>query len=213
MKVVCDSCLPGGLGGSRASVTGRRSDEMASLCRARTTYIINTKATSITTACAHVFTNNCKTVKYDRGVPSAQGINDFLCSHQAGLPLQSFSCPCGRQSPLSRLVCRNRSRSSQHFLTVYSVEEYDIVTGILTLKHMYRSIDLSAKVTIEHVREGLPRSATDVGSWLNVAGYVQTITPNSISVQAIMLWEAGSLKLGDYERALQARSDAGTTTG
>jgi len=79
------------------------------------------------------------------------------------------------------------------------------------LKHKYRSTNTTAAVSIEHVREGLPRSATDVGCWLNVIGYVQGSQPEYALVQATVLWETGPFKLEDYERALQARKDAKTT--
>ena len=55
------------------------------------------------------------------------------------------------------------------------------------------------------------------GTWLNVIGYVQDqasvsthshstkITPDRATVQAILLWDAGPLKLEQYERAVEHR--------
>jgi hypothetical protein len=96
-------------------------------------------------------------------------------------------------------------------LTVASIDGYDSSTGILTLKHDYQSSTHAAEVSIEHVREGLPTTATAIGSWVNVVGYIeQHHGKNSASgtaVQATLLWGAGPMKMSDYERALQARKD------
>jgi hypothetical protein len=89
-----------------------------------------------------------------------------------------------------------------------SVDYYDTTTGALTTRHEYRSSSHVAKVNIDHVREGLPSITTAVGSWVNVVGYVQEHTASETRVQATMLWDAGAVKLEDYERALQARKDA-----
>ena len=77
--------------------------------------------------------------------------------------------------------------------------------------------------------EGLKRDDTQVGAWVNVIGYVEGISREKIGaehrmmdiekgrhashhnemirvkVKAIMLWSAGALKIGEYERALEER--------
>jgi hypothetical protein len=91
---------------------------------------------------------------------------------------------------------------------VFSLDGYDTTTGVLTARHDYRSNNHVAKVTIEHVREQLPSTTATIGSWINIVGYVQQSTVSETTVQAVMLWTAGPMKLVDYERALQARKDA-----
>lgn len=54
---------------------------------------------------------------------------------------------------------------------------------------------------------------------MNVVGYVEnenslTKTPRGdvkVKLQAIMLWDTVALNLAEYEKAVQARKDAGTT--
>ncbi|KIW02652.1 uncharacterized protein PV09_06090 [Verruconis gallopava] len=89
------------------------------------------------------------------------------------------------------------------------IDEYNAATGILTLKHDYMSKNHTAHVNVEHVREGLPSTAIAVGAWINIVGYIQGHQNSASIVQATMLWEAGPLKVADYERALQARKDNG----
>ncbi|KAF2223924.1 CST complex subunit Ten1 [Elsinoe ampelina] len=66
---------------------------------------------------------------------------------------------------------------------------------------------------------GTPSLSLDVGSWVNIMGYVtdgsvrgsedsrqvyERVTPVA-HVQALMAWDAGDLNLDDYERALRAK--------
>ena len=77
--------------------------------------------------------------------------------------------------------------------------------------------------------EGLKREDIQVGAWVNVIGYVEGISSDKIGsehrlmdrekgrhashhdemirvkVKAVMLWSAGALKTGEYERALEER--------
>ena len=84
------------------------------------------------------------------------------------------------------------------------------------------------------VLEGLKREDTQVGAWINVIGYVEEMvregkrgqgqvqekmgpaTRNGervregprvvrVRVQAIVLWNAGGVKIGEYERTLENR--------
>jgi Telomere capping, CST complex subunit len=62
-----------------------------------------------------------------------------------------------------------------------------------------------------------------IGAWLNVVGYIARASPqtgradvikdsgNLPTVQALMMWNAGPLKIGEYETALEARKSAGST--
>lgn len=59
-----------------------------------------------------------------------------------------------------------------------------------------------------------------VGTWVNVVGYVTKIRSRNdesqrvndenlkVHIQAIMLWSAGSIKVDEYEKALEARKSA-----
>jgi hypothetical protein len=80
----------------------------------------------------------------------------------------------------------------------------------LTLRHDYNGSKHVAKVAIEQVKDALASGTTTTRNWINVVGYVKDST--EMTVQATMLWEAGPMKLGDYEQALQARKDNTLTT-
>ena len=91
-----------------------------------------------------------------------------------------------------------------------------------------------ASVDVNVILESLNREDTQVGAWVNVMGYVEEVakerkrerghgqgqsgSANStrdrvrerpravrVRVQAIMLWSAGGLKIGEYESTLEAR--------
>lgn len=106
-------------------------------------------------------------------------------------------------------------------LTAPSVEHYDIKTDELLLKHQYphQGPNITASVKISLVREALKPSVLQNGAWVNVVGYVQnenlhTKAPHghvTVKVQAIMLWDTVALNVAEYEKAVQARKDAGTT--
>jgi short-subunit dehydrogenase len=107
-------------------------------------------------------------------------------------------------------------------LLLHSVEKYDIKTDQLLLKHNYPHTGptITASVNINLVRETLKNTVLQVGAWVNVVGYVMDakLTPKStrdetvtVKVQAIMLWDTVALNLQEYESAVQARRDAGTT--
>lgn len=106
-------------------------------------------------------------------------------------------------------------------LIVPSVEEYDIKTDELLLQHKYppQGPKVTASVNISLVRENIKSSVLQSGAWVNVVGYVQnenplTKTPRgdvTVQIQAIMLWDTVALNLAEYEKAVQARKDAGTT--
>jgi len=63
-------------------------------------------------------------------------------------------------------------------------------------------------VNIQHVLESIKRTEMDVGSWINVIGYVERRKDKGIFVQAITIWSAGNVDLSAYEKAAEARREA-----
>jgi hypothetical protein len=112
-----------------------------------------------------------------------------------------------------------------------SVEHYDVSKGTLLLKHNHppSKEPVVAHVNIDIVLETLKSSSLQVGTWLNIVGYVtKNSVPSTVCreteegtslkpeskvafVQAIVLWEAVAVKLDAYERAVQDRIWLGTT--
>jgi hypothetical protein len=52
-------------------------------------------------------------------------------------------------------------------------------------------------------------AAVDVGSWLNVMGYVERRKEEGIFVQAVAVWDAGNVDLATYEKAVAKRNETG----
>ena len=116
------------------------------------------------------------------------------------------------------------------------VTKYDLPTGVLELQHAYPSafdVTVIALVDVNLLLENLKREDIVVGAWVNIAGYVEE-TMNKrekvkamdgnmgrgriprvdlVKVQAIMLWSAGSIKIGEYERALTERLELAVGSG
>ncbi|EDU44870.1 Ten1 domain containing protein [Pyrenophora tritici-repentis] len=92
-----------------------------------------------------------------------------------------------------------------------SVDEYIVETATLRLKHDYpvSSPPLVANLNIEHVLDRVKRHEVDVGTWLNVIGYVQRrITDKEgVFVQALCIWDAGNLDLAAYSKAVEKRNE------
>lgn len=106
-----------------------------------------------------------------------------------------------------------------------SVTGYTSKTGILALQHAYpppphRS--QTAWVDVNLLLSTMKTTDTQRGEWVNVVGYVEgrrTISrPESrtaeggpdevvgVKVQAVMLWSAGDVKLGQYEKTVVDRT-------
>jgi hypothetical protein len=79
-----------------------------------------------------------------------------------------------------------------------------------------------ARVNVDHVLETTRNVEFQTGAWINVIGYVaerdktvkrQAAEPTSsftqVAVQALMVWNAGTLNLDDYEKTLYARKECG----
>lgn len=92
-------------------------------------------------------------------------------------------------------------------LTGSSVESYDVNGGALRLKHKYPASSPSSTVNVNvvHVLERLKRHELDVGTWLNVIGYVGRHEDLGPSVQAVAVWDAGDVDLEAYEKVVDAK--------
>ena len=106
------------------------------------------------------------------------------------------------------------------------VASYRVSSATLSLQHAYpdsQTDPVVALVNVNLLLESLKREDTQVGAWVNVMGYVDEVCDCKrglkegtkderedsgivqIKVKAIMLWSAGGVKLGEYERALEGR--------
>ena len=116
------------------------------------------------------------------------------------------------------------------------VTKYDLSTGVLELQHAYSSAfdtTVIALVDVNLLLETLKREDTVVGAWVNIVGYVgETMNKTEevrdldgnvgqggiprvylVKVQAIMLWSAGSISIGEYERVLTERLEPAVVSG
>jgi hypothetical protein len=101
------------------------------------------------------------------------------------------------------------------------VVDYEVSTGSLLLEHAFPQPLLptpKASVDVRLVLESIKAHDLQRGSWLNIIGYVrkpeqrQKKPTNSDTdevrmaslpiVQAIVVWDAGAIKVADYEAAL-----------
>lgn len=91
-----------------------------------------------------------------------------------------------------------------------SVDDYVVGRATLRLKHNYpaSATPKTACVDIEHVLESIKRYEVDVGSWINVIGYVERQTTRNIHVQAVAVWDAGNIDLDAYQNAIDKRKEA-----
>jgi hypothetical protein len=88
-----------------------------------------------------------------------------------------------------------------------SVDDYVLPTATLRLKHNYPAAGTAeiANVDLVHVLERIKSHEVDVGSWINVIGYVERRKERGVFVQAIAVWSAGNIDLDAYEKAVEAR--------
>jgi hypothetical protein len=75
-----------------------------------------------------------------------------------------------------------------------------------------------ARVNIDLVLENIKNVDLQFGAWINIVGF--TCEPSSshkgatgveVDVKALMVWNAGYFNVRDYEQAVQARKECGTT--
>jgi hypothetical protein len=91
-----------------------------------------------------------------------------------------------------------------------SVDQYVVQAATLRLKHNCptSSPPVVANVNVEHVLERVKRHELDVGTWINVIGYVEQRKEKGVFVQAVAVWDAGDVDLEAYERAVECRKQA-----
>lgn len=113
------------------------------------------------------------------------------------------------------------------------MRQYNVGIGHLILEHNYprsREEPSTVSVDINAVLEDLTSEELRVGSWLNVLGYVRDSTPPATSfssqqssqsnealpakvaprpvyIEAVMVFSAGAIALGEYERILRNAQD------
>lgn len=98
----------------------------------------------------------------------------------------------------------------------YSVRRYEVSTGHLILEHNHPPSSTakepaSVPVDVNHVLEDVKAEDFRVGAWLNVLGYVRErdddnrkgSARSSIYVEAVMVFSAGAVRVGEYERILR----------
>jgi hypothetical protein len=68
----------------------------------------------------------------------------------------------------------------------------------------------SASVNVAYVLDALNIELTQVGAWVNVVGYVRSAgdvgsgsAMTSCSVDAVVIWSAGAIRLDEYEGAVR----------
>lgn len=98
---------------------------------------------------------------------------------------------------------------------------------MLTLKDRFSSSGktVEALVSIANIANTMDITLTEVGAWINVMGYFKGSDPQSqalsalakgqartlsVSVDAMMIWSAGAVKLDEYEAGVKAMQ---ATTG
>jgi hypothetical protein len=69
----------------------------------------------------------------------------------------------------------------------------------------------AANVNVNNLLDVLNVETTQVGAWVNVIGYIRqdtelqpTSKPRASTVDAVLIWSAGAIKLEDYEAAVLA---------
>ena len=103
---------------------------------------------------------------------------------------------------------------------VSSVSKYDVSTGCLILEHNYPlggTEPAIINVDINLLLEAVKAVDLQVGALLNVLGYVRKrpstairtrsasgpLERKSVDVEAVMIWSAGAVRIGEYERVLR----------
>ena len=92
---------------------------------------------------------------------------------------------------------------------------YDSMSATLHLKDRFASttapsISGSTSVNVAYVLDALNIELTQVGAWVNVVGYVRSAgdvgsgsAMTSCSVDAVVIWSAGAIRLDEYEGAVR----------
>jgi hypothetical protein len=100
------------------------------------------------------------------------------------------------------------------------VTHYDVKSGRLGVEHKRRSpsstnpttndndnnTSTAVLVDIYHVLNAIKADDLEVGTWLNVFGYVrpeaQSTLQGQVYVEATMIINAGAIRIGDYEQTV-----------
>ena len=112
-----------------------------------------------------------------------------------------------------RLHLLNRTRRIQLINDESSVRSYHVTTGHLNLEHNYprqAGKDTSIAVDINPLLETITAEELRVGAWLNVLGYVRRYRQaedQKYYVEAVMVFPAGAVALGEYERVVRDAQD------
>lgn len=97
-----------------------------------------------------------------------------------------------------------------------SVRAYNVTTGHLILEHNYRRQNGSGdnavvEVDVNPLLETMTSEDLRVGTWLNVLGYVrrkeQTPNVREDYIEAVLVFQAGAVALGEYERIVRDAQD------
>lgn len=113
------------------------------------------------------------------------------------------------------------------------VMRYDSQAGVLELQHLYPQSDVRvlALADVKVIANTLTRENVEVGAWVNVIGYVGETEANAytrkgggrktkhettrmkddhvrVQVDVILLWNAGPLRVQEYEAAVIGRISA-----
>lgn len=128
--------------------------------------------------------------------------------------------PSAYKSQIPRMVCQQTIIDIQS-TNSNSVSRYDVVRGRLELEHSFPPLQGRAKrkdplkasrrvsVDIYHVLKTITRDQLQVGSWLNVFGYIRSDTQakednnnSQLYVEAVMISDAGAIRMVEYEQSL-----------
>jgi hypothetical protein len=95
-----------------------------------------------------------------------------------------------------------------------SVDTYDSELAILRLRDRFPATSATsgaANVNVNNLLDVLNVETTQVGAWVNIIGYIRqdtelqsTSKPRASTVDAVLIWSAGAIKLEDYEAAVRA---------
>lgn len=112
------------------------------------------------------------------------------------------------------------------------VNAYNSREGVLELLHASKDCaktTVVAETDIKVILETVKREDLELGAWVNVMGYISGIEAArsvdqsssiakskqissaalaTVTIQAIMLWNAGAINLADYEKAVHHRLQA-----
>ena len=118
-----------------------------------------------------------------------------------------------------RLHLLNRTRRIQLINDESSVRSYHVTTGHLNLEHNYprqAGKDTSIAVDINPLLETITAEELRVGAWVNVLGYVRRhrqAEDQKYYVEAVMVFPAGAVALGEYERVVRDAQDVDLMRG